>query len=149
MPGFRAHVEDKLAVRKDNISALCAEYRADVRFKRTSPSTQKQWKRWLNIIERDFGEVRLAAFETHECKARVASWRSQWGHAERTADYAIQVLSRLLSFAAQKGKIQRHYCSDLDRLYNGDRSTIIWDASEIEALRAFGQRTMWPLSWLA
>ena len=132
----RAHEADRIALLKDNISSLCAEYRSDVRFKATSPTTQKQWRRWLNIIERDFGDIRLSAFEAHESKARIATWRSQWETTPRTADYAIQVLSRLLSFAIQKGKIQRHHCKGLDRLYKGDRSTIIWDESEIASFRA-------------
>lgn len=132
----RAHEADRMAQRKDNIASLCAEYRSDVRFKATSATTQKQWGRWLNIIERDFGDMRVAAFEVHDSKARIATWRSQWESTPRTADYAIQVLSRLLSFAIQKGKLQRHYCTGLDRLYRGDRSGIIWTDDELASLRA-------------
>lgn len=140
----RAHEADRIALRKDNVASLCAEYRSDVRFKSTSATTQKQWRRWLNIIERDFGDLRVAAFEAHESKARIATWRSQWETTPRTADYAIQVLSRLLSFAIQKGKIQRHHCAGLDRLYKGDRSAIIWDESEIASLRAVApMEIMW------
>ncbi len=58
--------------------------------------------------------------------------RSQWDDRPRTADYGIQVLSTVLSYAVDPlGKIASNQCEGIKRLYSADRSEIIWTDADI------------------
>jgi integrase len=65
-----------------------------------------------------------------------ARWRNQWADRPRTADYGMQVLSRVLSYAVDPlGKIAGNPCEGIKQLYSGDRSEIIWTEADITALK--------------
>ena len=50
-------------------------------------------------------------------------WRNRWADTPRTADYGMQVLSRVLSYAVDPlGKIAGNPCEGIKQLYSGDRS---------------------------
>jgi integrase len=70
----------------------------------------------------------------------IRRWRSKWDDKPRTADYAVQVLSTVLSHAVDPlGKIASNPCEGIKRLYNSDRSEIIWtdpDIAEFKVARA-------------
>ena len=54
----------------------------------------------------------------------------------RTADYGLQVLSRVLSYAVDPlGKIAGNPCEGIKHLYNNDRSEIIWTDLDIAHIR--------------
>jgi len=48
----------------------------------------------------------------------------------------MQVLSRVLSYAVEEGKIVGNPCEGIKALYSGDRSEIIWTAADISNLKA-------------
>jgi integrase len=52
-----------------------------------------------------------------------------------TADYGMQVLSRILCHAVDAGKIAGNPCEGIKRTYAGDRSEIIWTDSDIAQLK--------------
>ena len=49
----------------------------------------------------------------------------------------MQVLSRVLSFAVQQGKLATNPCEGMKRLYSGDRSEIIWTDEHISHFKDF------------
>ena len=51
----------------------------------------------------------------------IRRWRSQWDDKPRTADYAMQVLSCVLSYAVDPlGKIAGNPCEGIKTLYRVD-----------------------------
>ena len=61
------------------------------------------------------------------------------GGKPRTADYAMQVLSRVLSHAVDPlGRIAGNPCEGIKQLYNNDRSEIIWTDPDIAQLKKVG-----------
>ena len=55
--------------------------------------------------------------------AIVRRWRNRWEDTPRTADYGMQVLSAVLSYAVDPlGKIASNPCEGIKVLYSGDRS---------------------------
>lgn len=109
---------------KEKINALVLEKLAD--------STRDQWGKWLDRIALYFGELRIAQFDRPEkIRPVIHRWRSQWANRPRTADYGMQVLSRVLAHAVDLGSIAGNPCEGIKHLYNNDRSEIIWtDADE-------------------
>ena len=66
----------------------------------------------------------------------IRRWRNQWADKPRTADYGMQVLSRVLSHAVDPlGKIAGNPCEGIKQLYSGDRREIIWTDSDIAQLK--------------
>ena len=100
-------------------------------------TTRKNWSRWLDRIADHFGELRIAQFDRSEkIRPVIRRWRNQWADKPRTADYGMQVLSRVISHAADPlGKIAANPCEGVKQLYSNDRSEIIWPDADIAALK--------------
>lgn len=112
-------------------------YRASSEYKKLAESTRKNWSPWLDRITDYFGQLRIAQFDRPEkIRPVIRRWRNQWADKPRTADYALQVLSRVLSHAVDPlGKIASNPCEGIKQLYSGNRSEIIWTDSDIAALK--------------
>ena len=131
-PEFHAsYVEAHAALRVPDTGrfySLVAAYKASADYNKLAPSTKKAWGHWLDRIADHFGELRIAQFERpQKIRPIIVRWRSQWADKPRTADYALQVLSRVLSHAVDPlGKLAGNPCEGIKRLYDTDRSEIIW-----------------------
>jgi integrase len=67
----------------------------------------------------------------------IRRWRNQWADKPRTADFGMQVLSRVLSYAVDPlGKIAGNPCEGIKQLYSADRSEIIWTDADLVQLKA-------------
>jgi integrase len=117
--------------------SLVVLYRASNDYKNLAESTRKQWSPWLDRIADYFGELRIGQFDRPEkIRPIIRRWRNQWANTPRTADYGMQVLSRVLSHAVDPlGKIAGNPCEGIKQLYSSDRSEIIWTDSDIAALK--------------
>ena len=141
-PEFHAsYVEAHAALREPDAGrfrSLVVAYRASSDYQALSTSTKKDWARWLDRIDAHFGDLRIAQFErTVKIRPYIIRWRSQWADRPRTADFSLQVLSRVLSYATDTlGKLAGNPCEGIKTLYRVDRSEIIWTASDIDWLKA-------------
>lgn len=59
-------------------------------------------------------------------------WRDHWADEPRSADMAIQVTSRLLSWAVDRGLLTNNLAAGVGKLYDHHRSDIIWEQSHFE-----------------
>jgi integrase len=119
------------------LKSLVVLYRASSDYARLADSTRKHWSPWLDRIADYFGELRIAQFDRPEkIRPIIRRWRNQWADKPRTADYGMQVLSRVLSYAIDPlGKIAGNPCEGIKQLYSGDRSEIIWTDADIAQLK--------------
>lgn len=138
---FIRELSDALASRitADNskISGLIARYKADDEFKGLADSTRKNWTRWLDRIRDHFGSLSIRQFDRPSIRVEIRKWHRSYKDTPRWADYGLQVLSALLSFAAGEGLIQANPCkgSEIPRLYDSDRADKIWTQDELNTLR--------------
>jgi integrase len=65
----------------------------------------------------------------------IRRWRNKWADTPRTADYALQVLSRVAAHAVELGRIASNPCEGIKHLYNNDRSEIIWTDPDIAEIK--------------
>jgi integrase len=116
---------------------VIAAYQASGEYKKLASSTKRNWTRWLDRISDYFGDLRIAQFDRSEkIRPVIRRWRNQWADKPRNADYAMQVLSRVLSYAVDPlGKIASNPCEGIKQLYHGERSEIIWSESDIARLK--------------
>ncbi len=119
------------------MASLCAAWRGSDHWKKEiSAKTRQNWTPWLDRIQEKFGATRIAAFDRPLIKVVIRKWRDQYKDTPRSADVALEVLSRLLTFGIQEGKLMTNAVTGMPRLYKSNRSMIIWTAAELEQLEA-------------
>jgi integrase len=110
---------------------LIAAFKASSEFTRLSASTRDGYLRHLRRIEDEFGTMPLEAVEDRRARGKFKSWRDTMADRPRTADYAWTVLARVLSVAKDRGLIAVNVCERGGRLYETNRTEIIWTAEHI------------------
>jgi integrase len=136
MQSYNEAIESRRTPEPGRFRSLVVLYRASPDYARLADTTRKGWAPWLDRIAEYFGDLRIAQFERPEkIRPAIRRWRSQWSDKPRTADYAMQVLSRILSYAVELGKIAGNPCDGIKRIYTGNRSEIIWTDVDIAQLK--------------
>ena len=139
-PEFIASYNEALEQRRtpdrSRFRFLVADYKSSGEYKKLAESTRSQWGKWLDRIGEYFGDLSIAQFDRPErVRPIIRSWRSRWADTPRTADYALQVLSRVIAHGVELGRIAGNPCEGIKHLYQNDRSEIIWTDSEIALLK--------------
>lgn len=137
-PGSDAFVEElntALASRKEGdpskVSGLVARYRASDDYTGLAASTRRNWDRWLDRIATHFGPLSVRQFDRPQIRIDLRRWRDGYKDTPRGADYGLQVLSRLMSFAMAEGLISVNPCAGIPHLYRNDRSDLIWSDADL------------------
>jgi integrase len=147
-PAFMAELQAALAARhstnEGTIAALVAAYRSSDDWTKLAPATRKAWSRWLDVIAVKFGPFKVADFDRPEMRPFIRKWRDEWRSKPRTADMAMQVLSRIMTAGMSAGLLNANPCTTIPRLYEFDRSAVIWTDEDIAALAAVASpEVMW------
>ena len=134
---YNEAVESRQTPDSGRFKSLVVLYRSSNDYKKLANSTRKNWSPWLDRIAEYFGELRIAQFDRPEkIRPVIRRWRNQWADKPRTADYGMQVLSRVLSHAVDPlGSIAGNPCEGIKQVYSSDRSEIIWTESDIATLK--------------
>lgn len=136
MASYHEAVESRRAPDQSHFRFVVSDYKASAGYKKLAQSTREQWGKWLDRIGNYFGELRIAQFDRPEkIRPVIRRWRDQWADTPRTADYALQVLSRVAAHAVEIGRIAGNPCEGIKHLYNNDRSEIIWTDSDIAHIK--------------
>ncbi len=136
-PAFlAAMVEAERIAPKDvgNVNALIRDYLLSLTFERKAVSTQREYKRMLTELEAKFGKLPIRALESPRVRGVFLDYQEEIGRDRpREADNRLSVLSAVFSYAARKGRIKDNPLAGFERIYSGDRSEMIWTASDIAA----------------
>jgi integrase len=136
MASYNEAIEDRRTPDKRRFKSVVTLYKASDDYKTLADTTKRNWAPWLDRICDYFGDLRIAQFDRPEkIRPVIRRWRNQWADKPRTADYAMQVLSRVLSHAVELGKIAGNPCEGIKQLYNSDRREIIWTAADTTQLK--------------
>lgn len=134
---YNEAIESRRTPDTGRFRSLVTLYKASKDYAKLSPSTKTNWSPWLDRIADFFGDTSTRAFDrTEKIRPVIRKWRSQWEDKPRTADYGIQVLSTVLSHAVELGKIAGNPCDGIKRLYDADRSEIIWTDADVAEFKA-------------
>ena len=145
-PEFLASYNEAIAELKapdpDRLRTLVVLYKASDDYKNLAKSTKDNWGPWLDKIEDYFGKLRIAQFDrTEKIRPVIRRWRGKWSSQPRTADYGMQVLSRVCSYGVDPlGKLAANPCDGIKHLYKGDRSDIVWTDNDITRVKAATSR---------
>jgi integrase len=120
---------------KSKMSALITQYRASDEFAALADTTKRNWLRWLDRIRDKFGSLSIRQFDRPGIRVDIRKWHKSRRAHPRDADYGLQVLSALLSFAVTEGKLSANPCIGIPTLYSSNRADIIWTEADLEKLR--------------
>lgn len=125
-------IPDKKAFR-----SVVTRYRASKEYLALAESTRRNWGPWLDRIADHFGKLRTAQFDrSDKIRPLIRKWRGKYSDTPRTADYGMQVLSRVLAYAVDPlGEIGTNPCEGIKQIYSGSRAGIIWTEDDINHLK--------------
>jgi integrase len=134
---YNEAIVDQRAPDAARFRGLIASYKGSDDYKKLAKSTKRNWSRWLDRIGEHFGELRTAQFDRPDkIRPIIRRWRSRWADKPRSADYGMQVLSRVLSYGVDPlGIIAGNPCEGIKQLYSANRSEIIWTEADIAQLK--------------
>jgi integrase len=138
MASYNEAIENRRVPEPGRFRALVTLYRASPDFQKLADSTKRNWSPWLDRIDEYFGGLSIAQFDRPErIRPVIRRWRHNFADKPRAADYGMQVLSRVLSYAVDPlGKIAGNPCEGIKQLYSGNRSEIIWTDADIARIKA-------------
>ncbi len=119
----------------DTVAGLIAAFKAPTcaEWAKIAPSTRANYTTWLDRIREEFGATSLSVFQDRRIRGDVLEWRDRWLAQPRSADAAIETFARLLSWGVDRGRLTINVLSGVDRLYESDRSDLIWEARHFAA----------------
>lgn len=98
------------------------------------PRTQSDYRRWAMRFAEEFKDDPIAMFEDAASRGEVNQWRSNWNYSPKQYDYAGTVVTHILNWARESGKIAEHNCS-FAKVYRSDRSGVVWTPDQVEAVK--------------
>lgn len=119
----------------NSVSATINAYRDSMAFAKLRDRTQRDYAKYLDAFDGEFGKDPIEMFEESESLVEIEEWKSAaFGHSVRAYDYATTVVTRLLNWAQKTGRLRFHHHNNVERHYKVDRSGEVWQPAEIQAL---------------
>jgi len=128
-------VRDRLA-HGGTFNGLIREYTLSKEFdENLSPSTKTEYRRMLTKAEVEFGDMQISALEDWRVRKDFLEWRDRVAETSglREADYRLSAISAMITWAIKKHRLPTNHLRGFERLYQSDRSDIIWLPDHIEA----------------
>ncbi|NEU95221.1 MULTISPECIES: tyrosine-type recombinase/integrase [Bradyrhizobium] len=95
--------------------------------------SKRAYDQYLALVEAKFGAMPIGAVEDRRARGDFKAFRNSFSSTPRKADYVWTTIARVLSVAKDHGKIAVNVCERGGRLYESDRSEIVWTAEDIRA----------------
>lgn len=138
---IKSRVKDDLpSVAAPSVSSLIRRYKKSRTkighqkgFLALNEKTQKDYGRYLSLVEDEFGEMPLNAVEERGSREIFMEWRDEIAEDHpRTADYAMSVMGALFSFGVNLEILGRNPVARPGRVYAGSRVETIWSLPQLE-----------------
>ena len=127
--GYNEAIARKVATPQGTLQSPLRAYEASAEFSGLRERTRADYIKQFKIIERDLGDFPLAGLTDRRTRGILMAWRDRLAvNSRRQADYAWQVLRRVLSWSLNRGLVLANPCERGGRLYHGSRADKIWTA---------------------
>lgn len=113
------------------VRGLIAAFRASPEWAKLGESSRREYGRYLDSFDAEFGDWRVRLFEKPETKTDLLEWRDEYADRPRAADYAVQSVGRLFAWARGRGLTGARPTEDVPRLYDADRADMIWTDDDL------------------
>lgn len=115
---------------------IIIKYLKSPEFKKHSARHRKDVETSLrapNGIDAKFGDAPIAVFNNYKIRNAVYDWRDEHAkNSDRVADMRVTHLCAIVAWAYDRGTLTHHHLTRMKKLYEVDRSEIIWTNAEID-----------------
>ena len=111
---------------ENTLARLIADYKQSEMAERAD-STWRDYARSLDRIEAKFGDTLLEVFHDRKMRGDIIAWRDGWKGQPRTADKLTGMMSILLQWGVERGKLPINVSHNIKGLHEADRSEIVWE----------------------
>ncbi|WP_425419764.1 tyrosine-type recombinase/integrase [Oricola indica] len=141
-PGSVEFLSDYVAAEKTltdrhagTFNSLVRDYTLSPEFEKLAESTRGEYRRMLTKSEAKFGDLPIGALNDPRVRQDFMSWRATVARESgyREADNRLSVISSMLTWARENGRILHNHVAGFRRLHKTDRSELIWLPGHIEA----------------
>ena len=115
----------------ETFSSLIDYFKDCSEYKDIGDKSKRAYDGYLKLIEGKFGSMPIGAIEDKRVRGDFKEFRDSFSDTPRKADYVWTTIARVLSVAKDRGKIAVNVCERGGRLYESDRSEIVWTAEDI------------------
>ena len=134
---YNEAVARKVATPQGTLQSPLRAYQTSAEFSGLAERTRFDYVKQIGIIEKAFGDYPLSGLTDRRTRGIFMAWRDRLAvNSRRQADYAWQVLRRVLSWAHDRGLVLGNPCARGGRLYKGSRADKIWSAEHEAAFLA-------------
>jgi integrase len=124
---YNEAIATKAATPQGALLSVLHSYQASGEFDGLAVRTRRDYVEKIKAIEGEFGDFPLAALTDRRTRGIFMAWRDKLAaKSRRQADYAWQVLARILSWGHNRGLVLANPCARGGRLYRGSRVDRIW-----------------------
>lgn len=127
-----AHATRKEPLR-GTFKEVLTKYRASPAFTKLGAHTKRAYETHLSAIEAKWGSMPLLALDDPKVRRHFISWRDSLADKPRTADMAIGVLKRVLSWAEESVYVTSNQAKPIGRLHRADKADAIWSPDDLAA----------------
>jgi integrase len=140
-PGSAQFLQDYAAAQQlttvgceGTFQSLVRDYSLSVEFGKLASSTQREYRRMLTRLEEKFCDLPFAALEDARIRQDFMTWRAEIARTsgDREADNRLSILSAMLSWAKEHGRIFHNHVKGFRRIHKSDRSELIWLPGHID-----------------
>ena len=134
----------------DNVSGLIYEFCQSQAWDKLRQSTREIMALNLKAVENQFGTFPLAAMYDRMAGVEFLDWHDKLAKVyPRAADAKLAAFARVLSWAYDRGRIERNPIDRFARAYSVDRSDTIWLPEHVDALTESAPTEIWHAMMLA
>jgi integrase len=128
---FNSAIATKVAAPEGRLLALTQGFQQSQDFLSLRERTRSDYIKQIAKIEQRFGDAPQKALADPRTRGIFLDWRDELAlKSKRQADYAWQVLARVLSWAKDRGKISVNPCERGGRVYHGTRVDFVWSVED-------------------
>jgi integrase len=128
---YNEAVSAKTQKREGMLRSLIDYFKDQVEYTSLSDKSKRAYDQYLALLDAKFGTMPIGALEDRRARGDFKAFRNTFAATPRKADYVWTTIARVLSVAKDHGKISVNVCERGGRLYESDRSEIIWAADNI------------------
>ena len=116
------------------LAGLMRDFEGTSKWRKLANSTQYEYRRIFRFWEDKYGSVPHKALEEKDFRRAVVRWHDAFSAEKpREADNRVTILSRVLSWAAKDGPLNKNVLEGFDKAYRSDRSDKIWLPEHVES----------------
>lgn len=140
---YRAAHAARSRANTGHLSSVLDAYQDSEAFRSLAPRTALDYRRYIEAIEREFGDFPLAGLSERDARREFLRWRDNVAkRSKRAADYGWSVLARVLSWALDRGLVDANPCERGGRVYKASRADNIWSDADEAAFLAVASSQM-------